>query len=93
VLGATDPSEADQPRPAGRDRDGLQRCAVADSGDGKPGLEWIAGVDAAGGLFFTGAWLIILMGFLGIVALAGFYDVLRDASQVMVLAPILGTSG
>jgi hypothetical protein len=38
---------------------------------GEPGLEWIADVDAAGGLFFTGAWLIILMGFLGIVALVG----------------------
>jgi hypothetical protein len=60
---------------------------------GKPGLEWIADVDAASGLFFTGAWLIILMGFLGIVAFVGFYDVLRDAGQVMVLAPILGTVG
>jgi hypothetical protein len=60
---------------------------------GKPGLEWIADVDAASGLFFTGAWLIILMGFFGIVALVGFYDVLRDAGEVMVLAPILGTVG
>jgi hypothetical protein len=49
---------------------------------GEPGLEWIADVDAAGGLFFTGAWLIILMGFLGVVAFAGFYDVLRDAGKV-----------
>jgi Domain of unknown function (DUF4386) len=60
---------------------------------GKSGLEWIADVDAAGGLFFTGAWLIILMGFLFIVALVGFYDVLRDAGKVMVLAPILGAVG
>jgi Domain of unknown function (DUF4386) len=60
---------------------------------GKPGLEWIADVDAASGLFYTGAWLIILMGFLGIGALVGFYDVLRDAGRVMVLAPILGTVG
>jgi len=30
----------------------------------------------AGGLFFVGAWLVILMGFLGIVALVGFYDTL-----------------
>ncbi|MGZ5416658.1 MAG: DUF4386 family protein [Nocardioides sp.] len=60
---------------------------------GEPGLEWIADVDAAGGLFFTGTWLIILMGFLGIVALVGFYDVLRDAGRAMVLAPILGTVG
>jgi len=60
---------------------------------GKPGLEWIADVDAASGLFYTGAWLIILMGFLGIGAFVGFYDVLRDAGRVMVLAPILGTVG
>jgi len=60
---------------------------------GKPGLDWIADVDGASGLFFTGAWLIILMGFLGIVALVGFYDVLREAGKVMMLAPILGTVG
>jgi hypothetical protein len=60
---------------------------------GEPGLEWIADVDAASGLFFTGAWLIVLMGFFGIVAMVGFYDVLRDAGEVMVLAPILGTVG
>ncbi|HEY9377032.1 MAG TPA: hypothetical protein VIQ02_08060 [Jiangellaceae bacterium] len=44
---------------------------------GRPGLEWTADVDAAGGLFLAGAWLVILMGFLGIVALVGFYDALR----------------
>ena len=60
---------------------------------GEPGLEWIEDVDAAGGLFYAGAWLIILMGFLGIVALVGFYDVLRDAGRIMVLAPILATVG
>jgi hypothetical protein len=31
---------------------------------GRPGLEWTADVDAAGGLFLAGAWLVILMGFL-----------------------------
>jgi len=60
---------------------------------GQPGLDWIADVDTASGLFFTGAWLIILMGFLGIAALVGFYDVLRDAGKVIVLAPVLGTVG
>jgi hypothetical protein len=34
-------------------------------------------VDRAGGLFFVGAWLVVLVGFLGIVALVGFYDTLR----------------
>jgi uncharacterized protein DUF4386 len=60
---------------------------------GQPGLEWIAEVDAAGGLFFTGAWLIILMGLLGIVAFVGFYDFLRDAGPVLILAPVLGAVG
>jgi hypothetical protein len=60
---------------------------------GQPGLDWIADVNAANGLFFTGAWLIVLMGFLGIVAFVGFYDVLRDAGKVIVLAPVLGTVG
>jgi hypothetical protein len=60
---------------------------------GRPGLDWIADVDAAGGLFFAGAWLIILMGLLEIVAFVGFYDVLREAGPVMILAPILGAVG
>jgi hypothetical protein len=33
-------------------------------------------VDAAGWVFFVGAWLVILMGLLGIVALVGFYETL-----------------
>ena len=60
---------------------------------GRPGQEWIANVDAAGWLFFAGAWLIILMGFLGIVALVGFYDTLQSAGPVMILAPTLGAVG
>jgi hypothetical protein len=55
--------------------------------------EWIVDVDAASGSFFLGAWLIILMGFLGIVAFLGFYEVLREAGPVMVLAPALGAVG
>lgn len=60
---------------------------------GQQGREWIADVDAAGALFYLGAWLVILMGFLGVVALVGFYDHLRPAGQVTVLAPILGAVG
>ena len=50
-------------------------------------------MDAAGALFFAGAWLVILMGVLGIVALVGFYDTLGTAGPVMILAPILGAVG
>ena len=60
---------------------------------GRPGRDWIVAVDGAGGLFFAGAWLVILMGYLGIVALVGFYDTLRLAGPVMILAPILGAVG
>jgi hypothetical protein len=60
---------------------------------GPPGRAWIADVDAAGWLFFAGAWLVILVGFLGIVALVGFYDTLRAAGSVMILAPILAVVG
>jgi len=56
---------------------------------GDPGIEWVADVDEASDLFYVGAWLIVLMGFLGVVAFVGFYDVLREAGTVMVLAPIL----
>jgi hypothetical protein len=55
--------------------------------------DWIAAVDRAGGLFFIGAWLVVLVGFLGIVALVGFYDTLRVAGPVMIVAPILGAVG
>ena len=58
---------------------------------GELGLDWIADVDAASGLFFAGAWLIVFMGFQGIVAFLGIYNVLRGAGVVMVPAPVLGT--
>ena len=73
--------------------DGSQRCGVLIPETGRPGRDWVAAVDGAGGLFFVGAWLVILMGFLGIVALVGFYDTLRLAGPVMILAPILGAVG
>lgn len=60
---------------------------------GENGLDWIADVDDAGGIFFVGAWLAILGGLLGAVALIGFYDALRSAGPVLILAPILGVVG
>lgn len=60
---------------------------------GADGLEWIADVDGAGDGFFAGAWLIILVTLVGIVALVGFYDALKEAGAVMVLAPIVGAVG
>ena len=60
---------------------------------GPLGLDWILDVDAASGLFFAGAWLIVLMGLLGIVAFVGIYDVLRGSGDVIVRAPVLGSVG
>jgi hypothetical protein len=57
---------------------------------GKEGLEWIADVDDAGDPFFAGAWLVVFGGVFGLVALVGFYEPLRRAGPVMILAPVLG---
>jgi hypothetical protein len=60
---------------------------------GERGQQWIADIDDAGGRFLAGAWLVGLAGLFGLVALVGFYDVLRDAGRVMVIAPIVGVVG
>jgi hypothetical protein len=56
---------------------------------GSSGRDWVVDVDAAGNQFFVGAWLIVLMGLLGVVALIAFFDVLRAAGPVLILAPAL----
>jgi hypothetical protein len=60
---------------------------------GQAGREWIADVQDAGDLFFVGAWLGIFAGLFAVVALLGFYDALREAGSVMVIAPIAGAVG
>ena len=60
---------------------------------GPDGLAWIADVNSASDGFFGGAWLIIITTIVGIVALVGFYDALREAGPVMILAPIVGAVG
>lgn len=60
---------------------------------GSEGREWIADVNDAGGAFVVGAWLTILGGYFGIVALIGFWHALREAGRVLILAPILGAVG
>jgi hypothetical protein len=51
---------------------------------GRPGRDWIAAVDAAGGCSSSGP---------GRWSLVGFYETLRSAGPVMILAPILGAVG
>lgn len=60
---------------------------------GDEGREWIADVDGASGLFFVGAWIAIFAGLTALVALVSFYDVLRAAGPVMIVAPIAGIVG
>src|SRR5574341_2399125 len=60
---------------------------------GADGLEWIADVDGASNLLFIGAWLIVLTTLVGAVALVGFYDALRAAGPVTILAPIVAVFG
>ena len=60
---------------------------------GQDALGWIADVDDSGGAFFAGAWLTIVGGLLAAVAFVGFYDALRDAGPVLILAPIIGAIG
>jgi hypothetical protein len=60
---------------------------------GSEGREWMADVDDAGGAFVVGAWLSILGGYFGMVALVGFYVALREAGRVLILAPIVAVAG
>ena len=53
---------------------------------GNDAIDWINDVDDAGGPFFVGAWFIILGGFLGLLALIGFWEALRDAGRLLILA-------
>jgi len=60
---------------------------------GKNGLDWIRDVDDASGLFFAGGWLIVIGGVLGLVALVGFWEALRAAHPLLLLAPVLAVVG
>ena len=60
---------------------------------GQNGIDWMHDVDEAGGLFFAGAWLVVFGGFFGVAALIAFYDALRDAGEVLILAPIAAVIG
>ena len=56
-------------------------------------LDWIADVNGASNLFFPGAWLVTLGGVFALVAILGFYEALREAGSVMILAPVLAVVG
>ena len=60
---------------------------------GKDGLEWIADVQDAGDLFIAGATIVVFAGLFGLVAFVGFYDALRHAGPLMIIAPVAGAAG
>jgi hypothetical protein len=60
---------------------------------GEQSVEWIADKQEAGDLFFVGAWLVVVAGLFGLVALVGFYGALREAGPVMIIAPVAGAVG
>jgi hypothetical protein len=59
---------------------------------GSAGRAWLGAV-AADSRFAGGAWLLVLMGFLTMVAFVGFYAHLRVAGEILILAPVLGVAG
>ena len=60
---------------------------------GKKGLEWIADVQDAGDLFIAGASVSVFAGLFALVAFVGFYDALRHAGPLMIIAPVAGAAG
>jgi hypothetical protein len=60
---------------------------------GKDGLEWIADVEDAGDLFIADAAIVVFAGLFGMVAFVGFYEALRHAGPLMIIAPVAGVAG
>src|SRR5262245_25991712 len=60
---------------------------------GGAGADWLAAVDDGGDLFSAGAWVVVFAGLVGLVALVGFYDMLRAAGPHLIIAPLAGAVG
>jgi hypothetical protein len=60
---------------------------------GQDGLDWIADVNDAGDWFVAGAAVVVFAGLVGLVAFLGFYDALREAGPLTVVAPVAGAVG
>ena len=60
---------------------------------GQNGLDWIADVQDAGDAFVVGATIVVFAGLFGLVAFLGFYEALRSAGPLMIVAPVAGVAG
>ena len=60
---------------------------------GQSAIDWIDDVNGANDAFFGGAWLVVAGGLFGLVALVGFWRPLRDAGEMLILAPTLAVAG
>jgi Domain of unknown function (DUF4386) len=60
---------------------------------GKDGHDWIADVQDAGDMFVAGASIVVFAGLFGLVTFLGFYEALRHAGQLMIIAPVAGVAG
>ena len=60
---------------------------------GKDGRDWIADVQDAGDLFVAGASVTVFAGLFALLAFVGFYDALRHAGPLMIIAPVAGVAG
>ena len=64
---------------------------IPETGDGL--VTWIEDVRDARTGFELGAGLVVVGGVVGIVAMLGFFDVLRGAGPLMIVAPVTGIVG
>ena len=60
---------------------------------GQEGLDWIADVEDGGNLFVAGAAIGVFAGLFGLVAFLGFYDALKGAGPLLIVAPVAGAAG
>ena len=60
---------------------------------GKDGLDWIKDTEDAGNGFVAGAAIVVFAGLFGLIAFLGFYDALRKAGPLMIIAPVAGAAG
>ena len=60
---------------------------------GQDRAKWIADVQDAGNWFVAGAWIVVLAGLIGVIAILGFWDLLKHAGPFMLIASVAGGVG